>query len=392
MVQDGGVSNRRARSTSAPTSLYVHVPFCVVKCGYCDFNSFTAEGSAPLDRFLSALEKELARVDVPEQPVSVFFGGGTPSYLDDERLARLFAIVGRHVDLEACAEVTMEANPESVSVTKATIAREHGVRRFSMGAQSFDNRFLRLLDRAHDADRTAQAVAEIRAGGIDNLNLDVMFALPGQSLAQWRDDLEAALALSPDHLSCYSLTFEPGTRFHRDLGQGRMQANDEGTDRAMFLHTRQRLRDAGFTAYEISNFAGRGGPCRHNDHYWLQGDYVGVGPGAASHRRGVRWTNLKPLEAWAEVAERGLPPSGDAETLTPRQRAAEALWLGMRRSEGVDLAAVENRVGIDPSRAFAAELEAMARAGSIQLDGGHLRLTDAGLLVADVVGARILRA
>jgi oxygen-independent coproporphyrinogen-3 oxidase len=364
----------------------------VVKCGYCDFNSFTAAGTAPLDLFLGALEQELALAAVPAEPVSVFLGGGTPSYLDEDRLLRLFAILGRHIDLPGCSEVTMEVNPESVSAAKAAIARAHGVRRFSMGAQSFDDRFLRLLDRAHDATRTAQAVAEVRAGGIDNLNLDLIFALPGQTLAHWQRDLDTALALSPDHLSCYSLTFEPGTRFHRDLRQGRLVASGEDDDRAMFLHTRQRLQDGGFIAYEISNFAGRGGPCRHNDHYWLQGDYVGVGPGASSHRQGVRWTNAKPLEAWADALARGLPPTATAETLSPRQRAAEALWLGLRRREGVDLAAVAARIGIDPARAFAAELDHLEAAGVIARHGTRVCLTEAGVLVADEVGARILRA
>jgi oxygen-independent coproporphyrinogen-3 oxidase len=375
-----------------PTSLYVHVPFCVVKCGYCDFNSFTAQGTGPLDRFLAALELELARAQVPQDPCSVFLGGGTPSYLDEERLLRLFGLLARHVDLAACPEVTMEANPESITTAKAQLAREHGVRRMSLGAQSFDTQFLRMLDRAHDGARTVAAVAEVRAGGLHNLNLDMIFALPGQSLAQWQGDLDAALALQPDHLAAYSLTFEPGTRFTRDRERGTLHANDEATDRAMFLHTRARLHAAGFTAYEISNFAGRGGPCRHNDHYWLQGDYVGVGPGASSHRAGVRWTNLKPLEAWALALERGHPPAGEAETLAPRQRAAEALWLGLRRAEGVDLAAVAARTGCDPRVAFTSELGSLAQQGLVQLDAAVLCLTAAGLLVADEVGARILRA
>ncbi len=374
------------------SSVYVHVPFCVVKCGYCDFNSFTADGTAPLDRFLAALEIELRRAHVPRHPVSVFIGGGTPSYLDEERLVRLFELLGRHIDLHACPEVSMEANPESITTAKAQIAREHGVRRMSMGAQSFDNRFLQLLDRAHDGARIAAAVADVRAAGVDNLNLDLIFALPGQTLAQWQSDLDTGLALAPDHLSAYSLTFEPGTRFTRDRQQGRMQPNDEGTDRAMFLHTRARLTAAGFVAYEVSNFAGRGGPCRHNDHYWLQGDYVGVGPGASSHRSGVRWTNLKPLEAWALALERGHPPAGEAETLAPAQRAAEALWLGLRRAEGVDLRAVAARTGADPASLFARELDGLSRADLIARAGDWLRLTDAGLLLADEVGARILRA
>lgn len=381
----------RAGSSGSPPSLYVHVPFCVVKCGYCDFNSFTAEGEAPLDRFLAALAVELARTPLAAPPLTVFLGGGTPSYLDPPRLARLFEILARHVDLHACAEVTMEANPESISTEKAAIALAAGVRRFSMGAQSFDDRFLRLLDRAHDATRIERAVGELRAAGVDNLSLDLIFALPEQTLAQWEQDLERALVLEPDHLSCYSLTFEPGTRFTRDLRQGKLRASEEDVDAAMFRHTRTRLQAAGFDAYEVSNFAGRGGPCLHNDHYWLQGDYVGVGPGAASHRDGVRWTNLKPLEAWAGALERGLPPVGEAETLGPRQRAAEALWLGLRRRLGVPFAPIAQRTGIDPGHEFRAVLAEFVGDGLATTDDA-LVLTDAGLLVADAIGARILTA
>ena len=380
---------RRAGSRDGPPSLYVHVPFCVVKCGYCDFNSFTADGEAPLDRFLAALAAELARTTLAAPPATVFIGGGTPSYLDPPRLARLFEILARHVDLHACAEVTMEANPESISTEKAAIALAAGVRRFSMGAQSFDDRFLRLLDRAHDGARIERAFGELRAAGVDNLSLDLIFALPEQTLAQWEQDLERGLALGPDHLSCYSLTFEPGTRFTRDLRQGKLRASDEAVDAAMFRHTRTRLQAAGFDAYEVSNFAGRGGACLHNDHYWLQGDYVGVGPGAASHRTGVRWTNLKPLEAWAGALERGLPPVGEAETLSPRQRAAEALWLGLRRRVGVPFAPIAARTGIDPRHEFRAVLDEFVGDALATADDA-LVLTDAGLLVADAIGARIL--
>jgi oxygen-independent coproporphyrinogen-3 oxidase len=237
----------------------------------------------------------------------------------------------------------MEANPESVTAEKAAIARAHGVTRMSMGVQSFHPHHLRFLDRAHTAERAEEAFAVLRASGCENISVDMIFSVPGQTLAEWHADLERVLRLRPDHLSCYNLTFEPGTRLHRDLQQGRIEPNDEETDRAMFLATRERLAAAGFEAYEISNFAGRGGPSRHNDHYWLQGDYVGIGPGASSHRRGVRCTNLKTVESWAGAVLDGTPGAASAETLRPLQRAAEALWLGIRRRDGVDLDLVARR-------------------------------------------------
>ncbi|MFY9341479.1 MAG: radical SAM family heme chaperone HemW [Planctomycetota bacterium] len=372
------------------TTLYVHVPFCVVKCGYCDFNSYVVEERAVHDVFLDALESELRQQWRHGAPRSVFIGGGTPTLLDPARFERLLMVLARHVDLRACAEVTIEANPESVTREKVEIALGLGVNRVSMGVQSFHARHLRFLDRAHSAERAEQAFGELRAAGATNVSIDLMFGVPGETLAEWRDDLERALLLRPGHLSCYNLTFEPGTRLHRDLQAGKVTPNDEELDRAMFLHTRERLAAAGFAAYEISNFAGAGGPCRHNDHYWLQGDYVGIGPGAASHRGGVRTTNLKPVETWAKAALAGEPCAASAETLRPEQRAGEAIWLGLRRTEGVDLLAIEDRLGLPVRNRFATQLDRHVRDGLIACDGCTARLQPAGLLLADHVSAAYL--
>ncbi|MFN3243071.1 MAG: radical SAM family heme chaperone HemW [Planctomycetota bacterium] len=375
------------------SSLYVHVPFCVVKCGYCDFNSYVVEDEQAHDRFLDALAAELARRwPVGAQPVSVFFGGGTPSLLSVERLQRLFAIVNERVDLAACAEVSMEANPESFTVDKARAAWDGGVRRLSIGAQTFHAHHLQKLDRAHDAEGVERAFAAAREAGFENVSIDLMFGIPGETFDEWQSDLEHALRLGTDHVSCYNLTFEPGTRFERDRQQGRIGPNEQELDRAMFEHTRVRLREAGFVAYEVSNFAGRGGPCRHNDHYWLQGDYVGVGPGASSHRGGVRVSNLKPLEAWADAALAGVTCAASAETLRPLQRAAEALWLGVRRTDGVDVADVEARIGLDVRARFAAIFERQQAAQLVEYDGARLRLVGEGLLLADQVGGDYLEA
>jgi oxygen-independent coproporphyrinogen-3 oxidase len=320
----------------------------------------------------------------------VFIGGGTPTLLDAARFARLFDVLDRWVDLRATREVTIEANPESVTLEKAHIARARGVTRVSIGAQSFDAAHLRFLDRAHDADATRRAVATMRAAGFDNLNLDLIFSLPGQSLAQWQGDLEQALALEPDHLSAYNLTFEPGTRLFRDQERGAVRPNDDGTDKEMFLSTRARLREAGFDPYEISNFAGRGGPCAHNDNYWLQGDYLGVGPGASSHRGGMRSTNLKALSSWAKALGEGTLPTASAETLTPAQRVSEALWLGVRRREGVDLAALERRLECPVRTDYGTIFANLADRGWIELARDHLSLTDQGLLFANSVGEAFL--
>ena len=381
---------RRNQIGPEPTSVYVHVPFCVVKCGYCDFNSYTVEGVLPLDRYLDGLHAELDLVPLPETALSVFFGGGTPTYLDEDRLQRLFAITGRRLDLRGCDEVTMEANPESVTLAKATLAFDAGVNRISIGAQSFEPRYLKFLDRAHDADQTRRAFAAFREAGFENISLDLMFSIPGQTVAEWERDLRAAIALGPDHLSCYNLTYEPGTRLTRDLIRGRVQANPDSLDREMFVLTRELLAAEGFTAYETSNFAGRGGPCRHNDHYWLQGDYVGVGPGASDHRQGVRSTNLKPLDAWCEAIGRGTRPTATAETLTLQQRVSEALWLGLRRTAGVCLDAVGQRLGVDVAARFADPIESLADRGLVERRGTRLVLSAEGQLFGNTVGEEFL--
>jgi oxygen-independent coproporphyrinogen-3 oxidase len=374
----------------APTSVYVHVPFCVVKCGYCDFNSYPTEGTAELDRFLDGLHTELDLSSLPPTPVSVFLGGGTPTYLDESRLRRLFAITGRRLNLRGCDEVTMEANPESVTAEKATLAIEAGVNRVSIGAQSFHPDHLKFLDRAHSADDTARAFETFREAGFKNLSLDLMFSIPGQTAAQWESDLRRALSFDPDHLSCYNLTYEPGTRLTRDLKQGRVTKNTDEIDREMFELTRQILVEAGFDAYETSNFAGRGGKSLHNDHYWLQGDYVGVGPGASDHRQGVRSTNLKPIHAWAESLEKGLRPTASAETLTPRQRAAEALWLGLRRKDGLCLEQLSQRLQYGIQDQWRNTFDHLASQGLLHIEGSRVSLTDEGQLFGNTVGEEFL--
>jgi oxygen-independent coproporphyrinogen III oxidase len=373
-------------------SVYVHVPFCVVKCGYCDFNSYTLSDNdrAPMDRFLEGLDRELAMLQVGRQPPSIFIGGGTPTYLDEARLARLFEILNTHLDLGACPEVTMEANPESVTPQKARLALEAGVNRVSIGAQSFLPRHLRFLDRAHSATDTITAFTTFREAGFTNISLDLMFGIPGQTLAEWHRDLETTLDLGPDHLSCYNLTFEPGTRLHKNLLRGQARPNDEEVDREMFLHTREVLTSVGFVPYEISNFAGRGGPCRHNDHYWLQGDYVGVGPGACDHRQGVRSENFKPVHAWAEALSRGQRPTATAETLTLSQRAAEALWLGLRRTEGISTTAISHRLQTDVAGRFLEPINTLVTEELLRREGSRLSLTDRGLLFANTVGEALL--
>ncbi|MEO0478164.1 MAG: radical SAM family heme chaperone HemW [Planctomycetota bacterium] len=373
-----------------PETLYVHVPFCVVKCGYCDFNSYAIEDGAEHDRFLSALDREFANQQIARRVPSVFVGGGTPTYLDAGRFDRLLEIVGNHIDLERCPEVTIEGNPESCEEAKLRAARAAGVNRLSLGVQSFDATSLEFLERRHRAGDVERAVDAARAAGFENLSLDLIYGLPGQTVEQWSSDLDRALSLEPDHLSCYQLTYEPGTRLTKSLGEGQFEPIGEDAEAAMFALTHERLAEVGFQAYEVSNFAGRGGSCRHNLHYWAQGDYLGVGPGAASHRRGWRRTNLKPLEAWCSAVERGLPAAGDAELLTVEQQLGEALWLGLRTLDGADLGRLRDRFGVRAVKRIEPRVDQYLEQDLLQREGERLALQSHALPLADAISEAFL--
>ena len=376
-------------------SLYVHVPFCVVKCGYCDFNSFAVPERDPsMDHFLDALDAELeARWSKGDRPRSVFIGGGTPTYLDTARFARLLEILADHVDLAGCPEVTIEANPESVDSDKARIAKDAGVNRVSIGAQSFQSDALLFLERAHDTAAAHRAFDLFRGEGFENISLDLIYAWPGQTEDRWADDLRILREIDPDHVSSYALTFEPGTKLTHQLNHGHVEPIDEDLERRLFETTHEVLADAGYEAYEVSNFAGRGGPCIHNDHYWQQGDYVGVGPGAATHVAGWRATNLKPIDRWASAVRSGLGPIGEAETLSRPDRAAEALWLGLRRKIGVSLTEIARRTGFDPAERFSDVLNQCSAEGQIvRMNDGVVRLTDEARPYTDEIGGRFLAA
>ena len=382
---------RHGEGPATHAALYVHTPFCKVKCGYCDFNSFARTPDSPVAAFLDAFERELQLLPGRIAPRTIFIGGGTPTLLTEAELARLLDAIRRRIDESQLSEFTTEANPESVTRDKAELLRSHGVNRVSVGAQTFDPERLRFLDRPHGPEAIGAAVATLRAAGFANLSIDLIFGLPGQTLAAWDQDLELALALNTEHLSCYNLTFEPGTALHSAMQRGQIAANDEELDRELFLHTRARLLAAGFQAYEVSNFARSGHACQHNVNYWRGGDYFGLGPGAASHRAGVRSTNVRPVTTYNRHLSHGLPATDTAETLTPRQRLAEAAWLGLRLEEGISLPELTRRFGLDATAQLTRPLDRHRQQGLLAVaPDGRVTLTSPGLLLADAVAGDLL--
>ncbi len=379
---------------SAPAvSLYIHVPFCRAKCRYCAFFSEPLrEGALPA--FVPLLLTELAlwaerlgRLSVP----SVFFGGGTPSLLPPESLAQIMGVLRTHFDLAPEAEITLEANPESASLDFLRAARGLGINRLSLGVQSFRDAELQYLGRPHTARQAWEAVSHARSAGFANVSLDLIWGLPGQRESQWLESLRRAVELSPEHLSCYGLSLEPGTPLTEGLAEApeaERQLPPERELAHMYLHTGELLESAGYMQYEISNYARLGQGCRHNQACWEGLDYLGLGPAASSTLGPLRWTNPEDLRAWAELLhtrQLGLGDQGGRETLSPETRAQERLMLALRTTKGLDLAEYRALSGQNLLTRHAAIIQALRQKELVRLNRGRLRLTRTGMLVSSSI-------
>ena len=382
-----------------PLSLYIHVPFCTVKCAYCDFNSYAALEHLTGD-WLAALLRELelwSERAADRRIATVFIGGGTPSLLEGEQIARLLDTARRCFDIAADAEITLEANPESVRVERMRSYRAAGVNRVSMGVQSLDADELRFLDRLHSAERAEQALSEIRSAGFENVNLDLIYGLPKQRFETWRTTLEQVAAWRPEHLSCYALTVEDGTPLAARVAAGAVVEADPDVVAEISTWTAARLAEAGYEHYETSNYALPGRECRHNLNYWRCGDYIGVGPGAHGCFDGRRYSVVRRPAAYIRAlatqtaGPEGLPSPAieEVEAVTDRDAVVDTLTLGLRLREGVD----ESRLRERHPDAFAAAAPAIGWALSASLlerRGGRLRLTPRGQAVANEVFVRIV--
>jgi len=372
-------------------SLYLHVPFCTTKCGYCDFYSLGG-GVQPTGRLVECLLAELTRRLTQFEPVlvTIFVGGGTPTVLGGQELTRLFWSLGQLASLHPVGEFTVEANPETLDTDKANALLRADVTRLSLGAQSFHPAELAVLERIHDPASLAASVKTARAAGFEQINLDLIFGIPGQTLVSWRDSLRAALELEPTHLACYGLTYEPGTALAARRDRGLVQPCDENLEAEMFCATIDELAAAGFQHYEISNYALPGCRCEHNLRYWRNEPYLGIGPSAASYVNGRRWRNVPHLDRYLQTVEAGCWPETDVETLDALSAIRETAMLGLRLREGVAVAAVRRRFGVDPLALFRPMIESFSALGLLEADQRFIRLTRRGLMVANEVMAEFL--
>lgn len=368
-------------------ALYIHIPFCKQKCAYCDFASYPGRGR-DVARYLRALEEELARGLAefgPRQLTSVFIGGGTPSLLTGEQLSRLMEAVRAHYPLAPGCEVTLEANPGAVDLARLRAFRACGVNRLSLGAQAAQDRLLQLLSRIHRWPQVEQAVSLARQAGFDNLNLDLMYALPGQSLADWRETLERALALRPEHLSLYSLIVEPGTPMSGWVARGELELPGEELELRQQHEAVGLLGAHGLARYEISNYARPGRACRHNLVYWRRGDYLGVGCAAHSMMGALRFGNSSDLDEYLSGA-----PRVDVERLSPEEQRREAVMLETRLTDGLSLEAYRARYRQDFASAYAPAIARLTQLGLARLTPERFALTERGLSVQNAVLALLL--
>jgi oxygen-independent coproporphyrinogen III oxidase len=365
-----------ARKPPLP-GLYVHVPFCRSKCHYCDFYSVTSRER--VDEWLGGLRRE-ARHYQDRFPTfaTLYLGGGTPTLLAPHHVEKLFEHLHNHFHFAADAEVTIEANPDDITADLLTCLAGLGVNRISLGVQSFDDGMLRFLGRRHTGRQADEAITRIRRAGFDNVGLDLIYGLPGQSEPAWLEQLAHAVQLQPEHLSCYQLTLDAKTPLGRMLQNGMIQNLEEETERSFFLQTSRFLEDQGFTHYEVSNFArGDRFRSRHNCNYWNHTPYLGLGPGAHSFLDGERWWNIRSLDAYCRVlAEGGVAVAGQ-ELLTSEQLLLETLFLGFRTRDGVAM----EKLGACPG---ARELQIrLVAEGLLRIADGRLSPTPAGMVVAD---------
>lgn len=377
-----------------PFSLYIHIPYCISKCPYCDFNSHVV-AEIPEEAYTDNLLRELEFYGDQEDwrgrvVQSIFFGGGTPSTFKPASIGKLLAWVAATFPINLDCEITLEANPGAVDSDKFFGYRDAGVNRISVGVQSFQPRLLKFLGRIHSAEEARKALNIVRQAGFNNFSFDLIYANPGQTLKELEADLDAALEFQPPHLSAYNLTFEEGTPFHYEYRAGRMQSLSEDDEIAMAELIENKCSTAGLSRYEISNYSRHGWHSRHNVNYWRGGDYLGLGAGAHSYRKeidgvtGRRWSNEKNPARYMAQVNQHRHAAIELEEIGPEKAAAEFMFLGLRLTEGISMEKFRRRFGRTPAD-FYPQIDSWIDGKLLQEQSGFLSFTPQGLMVANSI-------
>ena len=381
-------------------SLYVHVPFCSAKCTYCDFNSYAGQDSL-MRPYADAVAREAALWSpyvAGRRVETVFFGGGTPSLLPLPEMEAVVTALKANFDIESGAEFSLEANPGTLDAAHLQGLRRLGFNRISFGVQSFHDDELRTLERIHDADEVKDAYRWAREAGFNNVNLDLIYGLQGQTFEGWQTNLETALSLGPEHLSLYALTLEEGTPLTRDVERGRKSGPDLDLQADMFEWSRERMKQDGFHHYEVSNWAREGRECRHNLVYWRNGDWLGMGPGAHSHMFGERFADAASPRRYIELvneteAGEGLDSMRQVamrEGPDREREMSETAFLALRLREGLDISAWKARFGVDIMNIFGEAIKETQELGLTEITDGRLRLREEAVLLGDEAFMRFL--
>jgi oxygen-independent coproporphyrinogen-3 oxidase len=409
MPSEGREADIIALMSRDSLSLYIHIPFCALKCSYCDFNSYAGLEEL-VEPYVDALIVEMDGWSgfARERPVAtVYFGGGTPSLLPIDQVERIVSAVRKRFAVEPGAEVTLEANPGTVDPAYLRRLLALGVNRLSLGVQSFHDDELAALDRIHSVAQAEEAYRWAREAGSERISLDLIYGLPEQPMERWQASLERAIELGPDHMSLYALTVEEGTKLAYDIDHGRAPEPDGDAQAAMYEWSQERMAEAGYEQYEISNWARPGQECRHNLVYWRNGDWLGLGAGAHSHFGGTRFANVyspkRYVELVQETATAGVSDAADVSRLlksmrqvtyveepSPELARADTLIMGLRLNEGVSLAEFQRRFGLDAEVVYGAAFADLASLGLLERADGRLRLTERGRLLANEVFTRLL--
>jgi oxygen-independent coproporphyrinogen-3 oxidase len=394
-ADDSGDNITRPTPAPAPAGLYIHVPFCRAKCPYCDFYSVTDDRSIP-----DTIDALLGEINLRRQSValadSIYFGGGTPSMLTPRQIGRILDAVHACFPVTPDVETTLEVNPGTVNRQRLAAYRAAGINRLNIGLQSLDDQTLNFLGRIHTAEKGVDTYRRAREAGFENVGLDLIYGVPGQTRDRWETEMADVVALAPDHLSCYTLTVEPGTPMAAQVKSGWIHPLDEQMVGDLFSFTAAYLNGNGYRRYEISNFARTTTPedcdrrSRHNRKYWTFAPYLGFGPAAHSFRDNTRWWNHRSLAAYLAALKTGTLPVAETETLTREQQIMEFIYLGLRQTDGIDTADFASRFGEPFFDRFEATVSPLVHERLVARLPGRIRLTDRGMRFLESVVDRLL--
>ncbi|MES9683423.1 coproporphyrinogen III oxidase [Bacillus sp. AFS001701] len=370
------------------SSVYIHIPFCQQICYYCDFNKFMMDRQ-PVDQYLEYLEKEIVE-SLKRNPISdlktVFVGGGTPTALTLPQTERLIEIINKHmIKGKKEIEMTFESNPNEISKEKLQILKDGGVNRISFGAQTFNEGLLKKIGRTHSPNEIEEAIQTAKEVGIDNINLDLMYALPGQTMEQFVDSLDKAMKLPIQHISAYSLIIEPKTVFYIEMNRGKLKPAPEEDEAAMYDFLMNYLEKKGFHQYEISNFEKNGLESKHNLVYWNNDEYFGFGAGAHGYINGIRYSNAGPLKKYFQLIDDTGVPIVHEHTVTKQEKMEEEMFLGLRKMQGVSERKFQEKFGSNFNEVFPNVIEKLMKDGLVEMNGVFLRLTHKGKLLGNEV-------